>query len=146
MSLSFRHMRPDDLDEVYHIESEVFSDPWPQEIFEMEMEHDAFVILKDEQVIGFLCAWQVLDECTITNVSVKPSMQRQGIGEDIFIKLFEEMDKRYVQFYYLEVRASNQAAIRLYDKLGFARIGIRKAYYQHPEEDAIVMSLNRTVG
>jgi ribosomal-protein-alanine N-acetyltransferase len=146
MPIFFRSMRAEDLDDVFQIESEVFSDPWPKEVFEAEMDHDAFVLTKDERVVGFLCAWQVLDECTITNVAVSPKEQRQGFGEIIILKLFEVMDKRLIRFYYLEVRASNQAATRLYHKLGFREIGIRKAYYQHPVEDAIVMSLTRPLG
>lgn len=142
MSISFRKMEIRDLDEVYSIESEVFSDPWPKEIFEMEMEHDAFVLIKDEHLIGYMCSWQVLDECTITNVSIKPEFQRQGFGANIFHELFSYMDKREVRFYYLEVRASNQAATMLYNKLGFTRIGLRKSYYHNPVEDAVVMAFD----
>ncbi len=143
MSFCFRKMQIDDLEEVYDIESEVFSDPWLKEFFEMEMEHDAFVLLKDEHVAGFICAWQVLDECTITNVSVKPVFQKQGLGESIFKELFKVMEQRKVRYYYLEVRESNQSALGLYTRLGFARIGLRKEYYHNPVENAIVMSLDR---
>jgi ribosomal-protein-alanine N-acetyltransferase len=141
MPLCFRKMEYADLDEVYSIESEVFSDPWQKEIFEMEMEHDAFVLVKDEQIAGYICAWQVLDECTITNISVRPVCQRQGLGAVIFGELFNLMEQRKVSYYYLEVRASNQAALGLYVKLGFSQIGLRKNYYHNPSEDAIVMTL-----
>lgn len=145
MPLCFRKMESTDLEEVYSIESEVFPDPWLREFFVSEMEHDAYVLVKSELIAGFLCAWQVLDECTITNVAVKPSYQRQGLGEVIFAELFKLMLQRDVHYYYLEVRASNQAALRLYIKLGFSQIGLRKSYYSNPVEDAIVMALDTSL-
>ncbi len=143
MSLEFRKMREEDLDEVYEIEQSSFSDPWPQEFFKLDFMHDDYVAIQGKQVAGYLCALQVLDECTIANISVKPSLRRQGIAEYLFQELYKIMDKRDVRFYYLEVRASNTAAYSLYIKLGFSQIGIRKGYYHNPVEDAVVMSLER---
>jgi ribosomal-protein-alanine N-acetyltransferase len=141
----FRRMRAEDLDAVYKIESASFSDPWPREFFTMELEYDSFVVIRDDEVAGFICTMQVMDECTVTNVSVKPALRRQGIAEYIFRNLFDIMDSRDVRYYYLEVRASNQAACQLYMKLGFSQIGIRKDYYHNPVEDAAVMALTRNL-
>lgn len=143
MSLKFRKMREEDLEEVYEIEQSTFSEPWPREFFKTKKNHDDYVAVRDEQIAGYVCALQVLDECTIANISVKPSLQRQGIAEYIFRELYKIMDIRSVKFYYLEVRASNQAALSLYIKLGFSQIGVRKDYYHNPVEDAIVMSMER---
>jgi ribosomal-protein-alanine N-acetyltransferase len=142
MPLVFRKMRDEDLDAVYEIEIASFSDPWPREFFTMELEYDSYVAEKEGEIAGFICTIQVMDECTVTNISVKPSLRRQGIAEFILSKMLEDMNSRNVDYYYLEVRASNLAAYELYRKLGFARIGIRKDYYHNPAEDAIVMALN----
>jgi len=143
MPLTFRRMKEDDLDAVYMIETMSFSSPWLREFFEIELQHDSYVAEKDDKIAGFICALQVLDECTITNVSVLPDLRRQGIAEFMFYNLVESMNKRDVRYYYLEVRASNQAALKLYQKLGFEQVGIRKDYYHNPTEDAIVMTMDK---
>jgi ribosomal-protein-alanine N-acetyltransferase len=137
-------MREEDLEAVYEIETVSFSDPWPREFFRMELDYDSFVAEDKDGIAGFICTMQVMDECTVTNVSVRPELRRQGVAQFIFDSLMSEMDSRDVFYYYLEVRASNQTAYRLYTKLGFTQIGLRKDYYHNPVEDAIVMVLNRT--
>jgi ribosomal-protein-alanine N-acetyltransferase len=133
-------MRTGDIDKVYEIEAASFSDPWLKEFFVMELEHDAYVAEQDSIVVGYVCAWQVLDECTITNISVQPELRRKGIGKFMLENLFRIMHKRDVINYYLEVRASNLPAQNLYNKLGFRQVGIRKSYYHNPPEDAVVMA------
>ena len=144
MNLSFRAMREEDLEDVIKIESACFSDPWLKELFEMELQHDAYAAYQNGQLAGYICAMQVLDECSITNIAVQPELHRQGVAEYMFEQLYRIMDKREVRYYYLEVRSSNQAAVALYEKLGFDRVGIRKGYYHNPIEDALVMALNRS--
>jgi ribosomal-protein-alanine N-acetyltransferase len=139
-------MKAEDLDSVYEIELGSFSDPWLKEFFTLGLNHDIYVVEQDDEIAGFVCAMQVLDECTINNIAVKDCFRRQGIAEYMLKSLFDVMDKREVRFYYLEVRASNQAAYALYQKLGFGQIGIRKEYYHNPVEDAIVMSLDTKRG
>lgn len=143
MPLVFRRMQEDDLDAVYMIETVSFSNPWLREFFELELQHDSFVTEKDNEIAGFICAMQVLDECTITNISVKPDVRRHGIAEFMMESLFNTMNEKDVRYYYLEVRSSNQAAFSLYQKLGFEQVGLRKDYYNYPTEDAIVMTLDR---
>jgi [ribosomal protein S18]-alanine N-acetyltransferase len=143
MSLSFRTMRENDLDAVYEIEVASFSEPWTKELFAMELQHNAYVAEQDSRVAGYICTWCVLDECTITNIAVKPDLKRQGIAKFMFENLYENMDKQDIRFYYLEVRASNTPALALYEKLGYAHVGLRKGYYHNPIEDAIVMTLDK---
>jgi len=143
MSFIFCRMRDEDLDDVYKIEAASFTEPWLKMFFVMEQKHDAYVVIRDDKVVGYVCAMQVLDECTITNICVRKEQQRQGIAWFIFKELFKIMDAREVKYYYLEVRASNAPALALYKKLGFTQIGIRKDYYHNPIEDAIVMTLVR---
>lgn len=138
-------MQPDDLDEVIQIEQEAFTDAWFKELFAMELEHDAYVVTNGGHISGYICAWQVLDECTITNIAVRSDMKRNGVARFLFNELYKIMDSREVRYYYLEVRASNVPAQSLYTKLGFTQIGLRKAYYDHPIEDAVVMALDKAV-
>lgn len=143
MALTFRTMREEDIDSVYEIEAASFSDPWIKELFSMELQHDAYVAENDNMLSGYICAWQVLDECTITNISVKPVCRRHGVAGFMFRKLYEIMDARDIRYYYLEVRASNLPARSLYAKLGFEEVGLRKEYYLNPVEDAVVMALDK---
>lgn len=145
MSLFIRKMREEDIETVSMIEKESFSNPWLNEFFNIGLNHDSYVAVMDNAVIGYICALQVLDECTITNICTQTRYRRQGIAMFLMNEIFKMMDKRLVKFYYLEVRASNVSAIHFYRKLGFVEIGIRKSYYQNPIEDALVMSLQRSV-
>lgn len=141
MILSFRKMQLDDLDEVIKIEQEAFADAWLIELFAMELAHDAYVAVCDELIVGYICAWRVLDECTITNIACKSELKRKGIACFMFCELFRVMDAAEVLYFYLEVRVSNVSARALYHKLGFLDIGVRKSYYHDPVEDAVVMSM-----
>lgn len=143
MQLNFRPMRITDLSAVYDIEVHSFADPWQKEIFEMELEEGAYVVETEDEVAGYICFRQVLDECSIINIAVKPKLRRQGIASFMFENLYKLMDKEGVKYYFLEVRASNTTAQSLYHKLGFVPAGLRKRYYHNPDEDAIVMFLDR---
>jgi ribosomal-protein-alanine N-acetyltransferase len=136
-------MQLDDLDEVIKIEQEAFTDAWLIELFAMELAHDAYVAVSNAQIVGYICAWRVLDECTITNIACKADLKRKGIARFMFSELFRVMDAADVLYYYLEVRISNISARALYQKLGFTEIGIRKSYYHDPVEDAVVMSMEK---
>ena len=85
-------------------------------------------------------------EGNITNMAVHPDYRKKGIG----MMLMEEMEKRGIQkkvdVFFLEVRESNDAARRLYEKMKYKQIGIRKRFYERPVEDAIVMSKMYTEG
>ena len=140
MNPVFRPMQTEDLEQVLAIEKAAFSDAWPVECFAQEFDHSAYVAVVGEEICGYICAWQVLDECSITNIAVKPAYRGQGLGKYMFGELDKLMQDLGVSYYYLEVRASNQPAIALYDKLGFAPVGVRKAYYSNPVEDAVVMA------
>ena len=91
-------------------------------------------------IAGYCGLWTVLGEGNITNMAVDKEYRKKGIGE----ALMKEMEKRGrqkdVDIFFLEVRQSNAAARRLYDKMGYKEIGTRKRFYERPVEDAIVMS------
>jgi len=99
------------------------------------LEHDCMVAVA-ERVTGFLASRRVApDEREILNVAVDPTQRRKGIARDLVLDELARGPGRW----FLEVRASNQAAIRLYETAGFERCGSRPGYYQEPAEEAIVM-------
>lgn len=93
-----------------------------------------FVAEVDGEVAGF-AVWQELPggEAELLNLAVDPRLRRRGAGR----ALVEVMEGRRV---WLEVRASNEAAIRFYRSLGFAVCGVRRRYYRDPDEDAVLMA------
>jgi len=142
--MNVREMTWDDLDQVMVIEKENFSVPWTEMgFFTYLMREDAlFLVAEDEeeQVLGYCGVIIAMDEGDITNVSVKKELQGRGIGKALVQEMIERTVARGVHTLFLEVRESNQAAIALYEKQGFERMGIRKKYYTDPVEDGITMS------
>lgn len=137
-----REMEIEDLDQVMPIEEAVFSVPWsPVGFFSFLLREDALFLVAEEkgEILGYCGVLMVLDQGDIVNVGVKPGHYRQGIGKALLSALIREAGARGVTSLYLEVRAGNQAAIRLYEGLGFRREGVRKGYYEEPKEDGIVM-------
>lgn len=111
--------------------------PWKIQAFRSDIfrpESQYFVIYEDQQLIGFLGTTVVLDQIDITNVAVLPAKQNQHVGRKLFTEWFKTLDKGTQLF--LEVRVSNLSAIKLYQSLGFVKVGQRKRYYRDPEEDA----------
>ena len=145
MKTRIRKMIFDDLPGITEIEKEIFSVPWSKQMFEQEIKnHYAFVITNDENndLIGYVCGWIVLDEFTITNIGIAKAFQKKGYGRSLVRFIISALIKEKCFKFFLEVRSSNIPAIRLYETFGFKSAGIRKNYYQHPPEDAIMMKLD----
>ena len=103
------------------------------------------VIIHQQQLIGF-CLWQqVLDEASLLNIAVHPQYQRQGLGRQLVQMMIDNSQAHHAIHLFLEVRRSNQAAIALYEQLGFVEMGIRRQYYRTPQgrEDALLMGYTR---
>lgn len=92
-------------------------------------------------VIGYICSWVVVDELHILNVVVDEACRRCGVGRELLLHTFEEGCRRGVRRALLEARWSNLAARRLYEALGFQRVGDRPGYYDHGGEPAVLMEL-----
>jgi ribosomal-protein-alanine N-acetyltransferase len=90
------------------------------------------------QLIGIGCFWAILEEAHITLLGINPNYQRQGLGQLLLYALLQEAVERKLERATLEVRASNQAAINLYEKFGFRLAGRRKKYYPKTGEDALI--------
>jgi len=93
-----------------------------------------------ERVLGFASIWVMADEAHLTNIAVRLSHRRQGIGELLLISIIELAAELKADFLTLEVRASNIPAQELYKKYGFTQVGLRRGYYTDNREDAVVMS------
>lgn len=132
--------KADDLAAIEAIEAACFSDPWPQAVIEHRL--DSFLVAKTDggDVMGYLSFSSVLDEGSIDNVAVAVAYRRQGAADALMNAALDRARTLGLAFITLEVRASNEAAIALYQKHGYAEVGRRKNYYQAPREDAILMT------
>lgn len=140
-----RPMGKEDIFQVIAIEKQTFSEPWSRDGFLQTMEKDENIYLVwdwDGDVIGYCGLWGVLEEGQITNVAVGDSYRRKGIGTSLLKHLIAAGREAGLTAFTLEVRESNESAIRLYEKLGFQKAGIRKKFYRQPEENAFIMWLN----
>ena len=138
-----REMLVEDLDQVMKIERELFSPPWTREGFFTYLTHkDAMFLVVEEkgEILAYCGLLMVLDEGDITNVAVRPDRQREGIGHFLMDSLIRLAEEQGVTTIHLEVRVGNDTAIRLYERMGFKRDGIRKQYYTDPVEDALLMT------
>lgn len=141
--IQIREMQIDDLEQVMPIEQENFSVPWTETgFFTYLLRSDAMFLVAEEdgEILGYCGVLLVLDEGDITNVSVKKSRRREGIGKRLVEALIQKTGREGVGVLHLEVRLGNEAAIALYEGMGFARDGLRKNYYEAPVEDAVLMS------
>ena len=137
-------MTADHLDEVAELERICFSTPWSRNMLAEELDNalSAFLVALDEsgKVVGYAGLQVVLDEGYITNVAVRPECRRQGIAGKLLQVFLDFAQGNHLAFLTLEVRASNSDAIALYGSRGFRSVGRRKNYYEHPKEDAIIMT------
>lgn len=127
------------------IERECFAQPWSEDMLAQELYNDAasylVAVAEDGTVLGYGGLSVVLDEGCIEKVAVKGQYRRMGIA-DALVDTFVRFGQAHLSFLTLEVRVSNEAAIGLYMKHGFAQVGRRKNYYHAPNEDAILMTLD----
>ena len=141
-------MTADHLDQAAEIERLCFSDPWSRRMLSEHLENECATAVvaqgEDGTVLGYAGLLAVLDEGYITNVAVRPEYRRQGVASALLAAFRRYGEERGLAFLTLEVRASNTAARALYRKHGYAETGRRKNYYEHPKEDAIIMTLEVT--
>jgi ribosomal-protein-alanine N-acetyltransferase len=143
-------MSVDDLAEVQEIEAESFTTPWPPHAYRAELETNRMahyiVARHGDRVVGFGGMWLMVDEAHITTFAVRRTWRRQGIGERLLIALLDLAKARGAREATLEVRPSNRPARRLYEKYGFALVGLRPHYYTDDNEDALIMTTDRLDG
>ena len=125
------------------LEKECFSQPWSEAALEEELYNPqaSFIVAEDGEggVLGYAGLHVILDEGYIANVAVEQAARRHGVGGAL-LDVFCRFGKEHLAFLTLEVRASNAAAIALYEKYGFEEAGRRKNYYTDPKEDGLIMT------
>lgn len=137
-------MEESDLEQVVEIEKSIFSDPWSRQSFldSLNQEMCVYLVVKNqEEVVAYCGLYVVQDEGQITNVAVKENYRKLHVATDMLSELIKQAIDRGARNFALEVRASNNAAIHIYEKLGFEKVGTRKKFYENPVEDAIIMLL-----
>jgi ribosomal-protein-alanine N-acetyltransferase len=141
-ALTIRAATERDLEEVATIERSVFNDPWSRRSFSALVGEGHVVFLvatSDNGVVGYAIVIVSGAECELANLAVTRLMQRQGLGARLLAESMDRARERGGREMFLEVRASNAAAIQLYSSAGFQAVGRRVRYYARPIEDAIVM-------
>ncbi|TNH04972.1 ribosomal-protein-alanine N-acetyltransferase [Testudinibacter sp. TR-2022] len=139
-------LQPTDFERVYQIEQLAHLTPWSKGTL-LNNQGERYLnlkLLKNKQLIGFAICQTVLDEATLFNIAIDPAYQQQRLGEQLLQQLIAELRQRAVLTLWLEVRQSNVAAQKLYDRLGFNLVTQRKNYYPTADgkrEDALVMAL-----
>lgn len=140
--MNLRYMRKEDLEQVCAIEQTLFTRPWSRQDFldALSKKENIYLVAEDkEQILGYCGVWGVAGEGQITNVAVKKEYQGRGVGAALLRYTLKEGESRKLDAYTLEVRVSNRAALHLYEKMGFYSVGIRKDFYDLPQEDAMIM-------
>ena len=137
-------MTADHLDEVAELERVCFSVPWSRNMLKEELDNALSALLvaldDDGRVVGYAGVQVILDEGYITNVAVRPDCRRRGVAAQLLKVFLDFAQGNKLAFLTLEVRESNHAAIILYGRHGFRSVGRRRNYYEHPREDAIIMT------
>jgi ribosomal-protein-alanine N-acetyltransferase len=133
-----------DIDAIAALEHESFTNPWSRDTLVWELRNSdvtrAYLLRNDEdRVVAFCLCWVVFDELHINTVAVAPSDRRQGLATTLLRQVIEEAVAAGAAKATLEVRASNAAALALYQQLGFHVAARRAAYYTKPEEDALIL-------
>ena len=140
-SLHIRRLTYADLPQVIAIERRAFPTPWSLAMFVLELSKPSGICLaamRDGHIAGYLICSRYDAVWHLMNVAVDDGLRRQGIASALIVRLFELADRPNAQ-YTLEVRTSNEAAIRLYEGFGFRAAGRRRAYYHDNREDALIM-------
>lgn len=145
--IRFRRMRVQDAAAAAAMEASVSPEAWSEKAFRDAVLDENAIYLTAEQnggLVGCCGLWISLDEADLCNVAVKRELWGKGIATRMVGALLSLGEKAGVRAFTLEVRRSNPAAVRLYEKLGFAAEGVRRDFYEGPKDDALIMWKRRT--
>jgi ribosomal-protein-alanine N-acetyltransferase len=137
-----RPMIIEDLGQVVEIEKASMPSPWSKELFEEELKRERaryFVGEIDGQVAGYMGYWEAPEEAHIINLAIAPRFRQKGFGFQMMEYCLRFAYNKGARLATLEVRESNEAALKLYEKMNFRTVAIRKKYYSDNQENAIVM-------
>jgi len=138
-------MLENDLDAVMAIEPTIYLHPWTRGNFNDSLKagHQAWVLTRQGEIIGYSLMSMVLDEAELLNISVAAPCQQQGLGRLLLAHMLEHAITLGAAMVFLEVRASNAAAIALYERASFVEVNVRRGYYpaENGREDAVIMKV-----
>ena len=145
MEIKYYHLEYDDIEQISEMENRFFSSPWsPASIGHYaDAGNTIFVVARcdnphNRQVVGYAAVLCAADEGNLVSIGVKEDFREMGIASELLDILYEQALDRGVTSINLEVRRSNEAAIRLYEKEGFELVGKRPGFYRNPVEDALL--------
>jgi len=142
VAVEIRRLSIGDLNEIEAIEQRAYRTPWSRSMLASELAKGTSICLgafEGDRLVGYIVNSRYVDAWHVMNVAVDPDHQRRGIASRLLERLFELTADDEGRGYTLEVRVSNGPAIRLYEKHGFERQGIRRGYYTDNREDALIM-------
>ncbi len=138
-------MLPKDLPMVIEIDRLNFTEPWPAKSFSYELSTNysiCLVAVDDfDLVLAEIVVWVIVDEAHIATIAVHPNHQGRGIASALLAEALMLAMERGASASLLEVRPSNTAALKLYQRFGYEVVGVRKEYYQDNKEDALLLNL-----
>jgi [ribosomal protein S18]-alanine N-acetyltransferase len=142
VALRIRPLELVDLGAIEVIEQRAYPTPWSRSMFASELAKPTSICLgafEGDELVGYVINSRYVDAWHVMNVAVDPDRQRRGIATALLQRLFELTSDDERRGYTLEVRVSNEGAIKLYEQLGFEARGVRRGYYTDNREDALIM-------
>jgi [ribosomal protein S18]-alanine N-acetyltransferase len=144
MNIELRRIQPRDLDGIDAIERASYPTPWSRAMFAAELRKPSALAVgafleETGELVGYAFVSRYVDAWHVMNVAVAPDYRRRGVATELLLRVFEVTSSDPRRGYTLEVRVSNADAIRLYERLGFQRRGVRRGYYTDNREDALIM-------
>ena len=143
-TLRFEPIQESQIPAILEIEKVSNTAPWSERSFRNELGHPHgifLVAIVQGEVVGYGGVWLVIDEAHVTTIAVAPDYRRQGIARRLMTELLSKAKAQGMVCSTLEVRASTEAAIKLYESFGYTIAATRKKYYPDNQEDAVVMWL-----
>ena len=140
--IRIKNMAAEHVVQVAELEKVCFSMPWSENSIASELNniYALWLVAEDNgAVVGYIGSQFSHPEADVMNVAVTPDRRREGIAEVLVDSLIMELKRIGCSSLTLEVRASNDPAIGLYQKIGFHEVGRRKNYYRNPKEDALIL-------
>jgi [ribosomal protein S18]-alanine N-acetyltransferase len=143
-AVDIRRLQMGDLDAIERIERASYPTPWSRSMFVGEISKPSSICLgafdpESAQLIGYVIVSRYVDAWHVMNVAVEPRDRRHGVATMLLDRLFELTAGDERRGFTLEVRVSNDGAIRLYERVGFRGRGVRRGYYTDNREDALIM-------
>ena len=142
VAIDIRPLALGDLGAIEVIEQRAYRTPWSRSMFASELAKPTSICLgafEGEELVGYVVNSRYVDAWHVMNVAVDPGHQRRGVATQLLERLFELTRDEHRRGYTLEVRVSNEGAIKLYERLGFTGRGTRRGYYTDNREDALIM-------